>query len=219
MVSQLDHDTHSFSADTARLLHTMVHLLSREKEMFLRELVSNASDPLDRPHFEALTNADLLADDSQWRSGSEADPHRRTLTGSDNGVGMSRAEIIENLGRRTTQKLRAKLRAINAQTPPKTEEHQTPESKTNQQDREPDEICKTSIPGSNPDDRERSPGPATSASCSAARFSSARRCSARRYFRVVAVEHAPGLVPGELHRNPFRHTAPHIFRIAVRLKS
>jgi hypothetical protein len=48
------------------------------------------------------------------------------------------------------QELRAKLRAINAQTTPKTQEHQTPESKTNQQDREPSEICKTSIPGSNP---------------------------------------------------------------------
>ncbi len=91
-------ETHSFQAETKQLLDLMIHSLYTQKEIFLRELISNASDALDRLRFEALTKEDLLTDDEKFEIRLEADSEARTLTISDNGIGMSRAEVIANIG-------------------------------------------------------------------------------------------------------------------------
>ena len=91
-------ETLSFQAEVQRLLHLMVHSLYSNKEVFLRELVSNASDACDKLRFEALQRDGLLADDPQLRIRIEFDRMQRTITVADNGIGMSRAEVIEHLG-------------------------------------------------------------------------------------------------------------------------
>jgi len=91
-------ETHRFQAETKQLLDLMIHSLYTNKEIFLRELISNASDALDRLRFEALTNPDLLAGEEELEIRLETDPEERTLTIHDNGIGMSRAEVIENIG-------------------------------------------------------------------------------------------------------------------------
>jgi molecular chaperone HtpG len=90
--------TLSFQAEVQRLLHLMVHSLYSNKEVFLRELVSNASDACDKLRFEALQNDGLLGDDPQLRIRVDYDRIARTISITDNGIGMSRAEVIENLG-------------------------------------------------------------------------------------------------------------------------
>lgn len=87
-----------FQAETNQLLDLVVHSLYTNKEIFLRELISNASDALDRLRFETLTNPELLGDDSTFEIRLDADQAGRTLTISDNGIGMSRREVIENIG-------------------------------------------------------------------------------------------------------------------------
>lgn len=90
-------ESHAFQAETQKLLDLMIHSLYSNKEVFLRELVSNASDALDRRRFEALSNPELQSE----REGEIrliADRTTRTLTISDNGIGMNREELIEHLG-------------------------------------------------------------------------------------------------------------------------
>jgi len=87
-----------FQAETKQLLELMVHSLYTHKEIFLRELISNASDAIDRLRFEALTNPELLAGGSSFEIRLDPDPHARTLTITDNGIGMSRDEVIANIG-------------------------------------------------------------------------------------------------------------------------
>jgi molecular chaperone HtpG len=87
-----------FQADTKRLLDLMIHSLYTSREIFLRELISNASDALDRLRFEALTNPDLLGDDPRLEIRLNADPSARTLVVQDTGIGMSREEVIANIG-------------------------------------------------------------------------------------------------------------------------
>jgi molecular chaperone HtpG len=91
-------ETLQFQAETRQLLDLMIHSLYSNKEIFLRELISNASDALDRLRFEALTNPELLAGDETLEIRLEADRNARTLTISDNGIGMSRDEVIANIG-------------------------------------------------------------------------------------------------------------------------
>jgi molecular chaperone HtpG len=91
-------ETLQFQAETRQLLDLMIHSLYSNKEIFLRELISNASDALDRLRFEALTNPELLAGDEKLEIRLEADRKNRTLTISDNGIGMSRDEVITNIG-------------------------------------------------------------------------------------------------------------------------
>ena len=91
-------ETHPFQAETRQLLDLMIHSLYTQKEIFLRELISNASDALDRLRFEALTEPDLLADDERLEIRLETDPEARTLTIRDSGIGMSRDEVIANIG-------------------------------------------------------------------------------------------------------------------------
>jgi molecular chaperone HtpG len=91
-------ETLQFQAETRQLLDLMIHSLYSNKEIFLRELISNASDALDRLRFEALTNPELLAGDETLEIRLDADRKNRTLTISDNGIGMSREEVIANIG-------------------------------------------------------------------------------------------------------------------------
>jgi molecular chaperone HtpG len=91
-------ETLQFQAETRQLLDLMIHSLYSNKEIFLRELISNASDALDRLRFEALTNPELLAGDETLEIRLDADRKGRTLTISDNGIGMSREEVVANIG-------------------------------------------------------------------------------------------------------------------------
>ncbi len=87
-----------FQAEVARLLHLMVHSVYSEKEIFLRELVSNGADACDKLRYEAIAKPELLADDAGLRLTISADEQNKTLNIADNGTGMSRAELIDNLG-------------------------------------------------------------------------------------------------------------------------
>jgi molecular chaperone HtpG len=91
-------EEHRFQAETRRLLDLMVHSLYTNKEIFLRELISNSSDALDRLRFETLTNPTLLEENDKYEIRLETDKEARTLSISDTGVGMSRDEVISNIG-------------------------------------------------------------------------------------------------------------------------
>ena len=93
-----DTETLVFQAETTQLLELMIHALYTNKDIFLRELISNASDALDRLRFEALTRPELLTDDNTLEIRLEPDPQGRTLTIHDTGIGMSRDELITNIG-------------------------------------------------------------------------------------------------------------------------
>lgn len=88
----------SFGSDTSKLLHLMIHSLYSNKEIFLRELISNASDAADKLRFKALSNAELYENDGDLRVRLSIDKEAGTLTIDDNGIGMSRDEVIDNLG-------------------------------------------------------------------------------------------------------------------------
>jgi molecular chaperone HtpG len=88
----------SFQAEVRQLLGLMIHSLYSNREIFLRELVSNASDACDKLRFEALSDRALFEDDPEPRIRVSYDRAARTLTVSDNGIGMSRQEVIENIG-------------------------------------------------------------------------------------------------------------------------
>jgi len=90
--------THEFRAETRQLLDIVIHSLYSNREIFLRELVSNASDALDRLRFEALTHEGLLEDGEVLEIQIDSDSEARTLTIADNGIGMSRVEVVDNLG-------------------------------------------------------------------------------------------------------------------------
>ena len=91
-------ETLGFQTEVKQLLHLMIHSLYGNKEVFLRELISNASDAVDKLRFEALSNADLLEGDSELKIQIEFDKDAKTITLRDNGIGMNRDEIIKNLG-------------------------------------------------------------------------------------------------------------------------
>ncbi|MBP7547750.1 MAG: molecular chaperone HtpG, partial [Corallincola sp.] len=91
-------ETHGFQTEVKQLLHLMIHSLYSNKEIFLRELISNASDAADKLRFKALENGDLYEGDGSLKVWVKADKEQRTLTIRDNGIGMTRDEVIENLG-------------------------------------------------------------------------------------------------------------------------
>ena len=97
-VHEPETETFTFQAETQELLGLMIHSLYTHKEIFLRELISNASDALDRLRFEALTEPSRVGADEELMIRLDADPAARTLTINDNGVGMSRQELIDNIG-------------------------------------------------------------------------------------------------------------------------
>ena len=91
-------ETLGFQAEVKQLLHLMIHSLYSNKEIFLRELVSNASDACDKLRFEAIDHPDLFGGDSDLAIRVDYDKAARTITISDNGIGLSRDEVIANLG-------------------------------------------------------------------------------------------------------------------------
>ena len=91
-------ETLTFQTEARQLLQLMIHSLYSNKEIFLRELVSNASDACDKLRFEALTETQLLEEDSELAIHLHVDTDARTITVTDNGVGMSRQEVIDQIG-------------------------------------------------------------------------------------------------------------------------
>lgn len=91
-------ETRGFQTEAKQLLHLMIHSLYSNREIFLRELVSNASDAADKLRFEAVSNGDLYEGDAELKIRVSFDKDAKTITITDNGIGMSRDEVIENLG-------------------------------------------------------------------------------------------------------------------------
>lgn len=91
-------ETLEFQAETKRLLDLVVNSIYTNKEIFLRELISNASDAIDKLHFESLTNQDILEGNSDYEIFVIPDSESKTITISDNGIGMTREEVISNIG-------------------------------------------------------------------------------------------------------------------------
>lgn len=91
-------ETLGFQTEVKQLLHLMIHSLYSNKEIFLRELVSNASDAADKLHFQSLSNPDLLEGEGELNIHLAFDKDAKTITITDNGIGMNRQEVIEHLG-------------------------------------------------------------------------------------------------------------------------
>jgi molecular chaperone HtpG len=98
MTVQTQSETLSFQAEVKQLLHLVTHSLYSNKEIFLRELISNASDAADKLRFEGISNSALFENDSELKLWLDFDKEARTITLRDNGIGMSREEVIENIG-------------------------------------------------------------------------------------------------------------------------
>jgi molecular chaperone HtpG len=98
MTTEAHQETLSFQTEVNQLLHLMIHSLYSNKEIFLRELISNASDACDKLRFEALSDDALLQADPELKIEVDFDKEARTLTVRDNGVGMNREEVIANIG-------------------------------------------------------------------------------------------------------------------------
>src|SRR5699024_6901989 len=96
-MSMKDQETRGFQTEVKQLLQLMIHSLYSNKEIFLRELVSNASDACDKLRFEAIDHPELLEGDPELRIRVEYDTDQNTITISDNGIGMNRDEVIGNL--------------------------------------------------------------------------------------------------------------------------
>ncbi|MBQ5585744.1 MAG: molecular chaperone HtpG [Selenomonadaceae bacterium] len=90
--------THEFQAETKELLNLMIHSIYTNHEIFLRELISNASDAIDKLHFESLQNRDILEGNEDYEIFLVPDKDSHTLTISDNGIGMTKDEVVENIG-------------------------------------------------------------------------------------------------------------------------
>ena len=114
-------ETMQFKTELKQLLHLIIHSLYSHKDIFLRELISNASDAVDRIRFQGLTKPELLEDNADWKIKLTPDEANRTLTISDNGVGMSRETIVEQLGtiaRSGTREFLDSLKAADARERP-----------------------------------------------------------------------------------------------------
>src|SRR3712207_6635113 len=98
MTASATKETLGFQAEVKQLLHLMVHSLYGNKEIFLRELVSNASDACDKLRFESLAHGVSIDDDREFRIRVSYDKDARTVTVSDNGIGLTRQEVIEHIG-------------------------------------------------------------------------------------------------------------------------
>ena len=98
MTETVQKQTHGFQAEVKQLLQLMIHSLYSNKEIFLRELVSNASDAADKLRFLALSDSNLYENDGELRVRVSFDEAARTITISDNGVGMTAEEVQSHLG-------------------------------------------------------------------------------------------------------------------------
>ncbi len=97
-MSMKDQETRGFQSEVKQLLQLMIHSIYSNKEIFLRELISNASDAADKLRFRALSDAALYENEGELHVRIATDKEKRTLTISDNGIGMTRDEVIDNLG-------------------------------------------------------------------------------------------------------------------------
>ncbi len=93
-----DGDNHAFQADTAKLLHLLIHSVYSDKDIFLRELVSNAADACDKLRYQAIAKPDLLAGDTDLKVIVTLDKENKRISVADNGIGMGKAELVANLG-------------------------------------------------------------------------------------------------------------------------
>ena len=107
-------ETSTFEADVSRLLHMMVHSVYSDRDVFLRELISNAADACEKLRYEAIGRPELLGDDPRPRISIAADPDRKQLVVEDNGIGMSRDEMAEALGTIARSGTRAFMERIEA---------------------------------------------------------------------------------------------------------
>ena len=98
LTAETHQETRAFETEVQQLLHLMVHALYSHREIFLRELISNASDAIDKLRFEGLKNEDLFEGQKEGRIRLTPDPEAGTLTVADNGIGMDRDEVVANLG-------------------------------------------------------------------------------------------------------------------------
>ena len=98
MTVETTKETLGFQTEVKQLLHLMIHSLYSNKEIFLRELISNASDAADKMRYEALSHKDIYEDDATLRIRIDFDADNNTLSITDNGIGMSREEVVEHLG-------------------------------------------------------------------------------------------------------------------------
>ena len=108
-------ETLEFKAELKQLLHLITHSLYSDREIFLRELISNASDAINKIKFDSLTHEERLEDNKDWKIVITPDAAAGTLTISDNGIGMSREEVIEHLGTVAKSGTKAFLEAVKAQ--------------------------------------------------------------------------------------------------------
>ncbi|MGH8041314.1 MAG: molecular chaperone HtpG [Rudaea sp.] len=107
-------ETRKFEAEVAQVLHLVTHSLYSHKEIFLRELVSNASDACDKLRFEAIGKPELLAGDTELHIDIRIDKDARTITIADNGIGMTREEVVANIGTIASSGTRKFLEALAA---------------------------------------------------------------------------------------------------------
>ena len=107
-------ETLEFKAELKQLLHLITHSLYSDREIFLRELISNASDAINKIKFDSLAHEEKLEDNKDWKITIRPDPAAKTLTVSDNGVGMSREEAVDHLGTVAKSGTRAFLDALKA---------------------------------------------------------------------------------------------------------
>ncbi|MDR3432534.1 MAG: molecular chaperone HtpG [Rouxiella aceris] len=108
-------ETRGFQSEVKQLLHLMIHSLYSNKEIFLRELISNASDAADKLRFCALSKPELYEGDAELHVRLSFDKEKRTLTLSDNGIGMTRDEVIDNLGTIAKSGTKAFLQSVGSE--------------------------------------------------------------------------------------------------------
>ena len=108
-------ETHKFQAEVAQVLHLVTHSLYSHKEIFLRELISNASDACDKLRFESIAQPDLLSGDGELHIDVSWDPQARTVTVRDNGIGMTRDEVVANIGTIASSGTRRFLEAMSSE--------------------------------------------------------------------------------------------------------
>lgn len=108
-------ETRKFEAEVAQVLHLVTHSLYSHKEIFLRELISNASDACDKLRFESIANPELSAGDSELHIDVSWDPDARTVTVRDNGIGMTRDEVVANIGTIASSGTRRFLEAMSGE--------------------------------------------------------------------------------------------------------
>ena len=108
-------ETHKFQAEVAQVLHLVTHSLYSHKEIFLRELISNASDACDKLRFESIAQPDLLGGDGELHIDVSWDPEARTVTVRDNGIGMTRDEVVANIGTIASSGTRRFLEAMSSE--------------------------------------------------------------------------------------------------------